>query len=138
MTAVGRRIVELRVWLVALLAAFAGLPMVLAATAKADDLYYCDEYIFGYNACSYHGNGIFSQNHAYVPGARYGGVCERATIRYHANNISRNCTNTGLASAGCDIQYYYGNQISAYAGNNQQLGQEIVGHAYIQSDLYCV
>lgn len=111
---------------------------VFAAPSKAVDVYYCKAYVVGYNACPYVlVSSQFNDNHAYVPGAHFGGVCEKVTL---TNGLvgSRRCSNTGYIGSdatGCpgDLGgwYYKGYTMVAYAGNNQDLGQTIVGHALI-------
>lgn len=82
--AVGRR---RRIQLLCVLVAF-GTMLVMASafatSSRADDIYYCQQYVSGYNACPQHANGYFNENHAYVPGQNFGGVCEKVTIIYHA------------------------------------------------------
>ena len=111
---------------------------VLAPPSKAIDDYYCKGYVYGYNWCGYVlVSSQFNVNHAYVPGASYGGVCEQVTL---TNGLvgSYRCSNTDYATSdvsGCpgDLGGWYskGYTMVAYAGNNQGLGQTIVGHALV-------
>ena len=71
-------------------------------------------------------------------------MCEKATITSQAGDVSRRCSNTGYASSdagGCpgDLWYYYnsGYELSVYAGNNQYVGQYIVGHGLVESEGIC-
>ena len=118
----------------------------------ADRPYYCQTEVFGYTDCADYGtcnsgycyNGFFNVNHAYVPGAHYGGVCEHTYIYGTGYTVSRRCSNTDFATSdyGCsgDLWNYYnaGYILSGHAGNNQYLGQYIVGHAYIEKEGTCV
>lgn len=113
----------------------------LAATASqaAFNRYYCNQYIAGHNACPEVAVGNFNVNHSYVPHASLGSVCEKVTL-VSGVQVSRRCSNT--ANASSDAGYCYGDlwtyyptyELVGYAGNNQDLAQYIVGHAFVESE----
>jgi hypothetical protein len=96
--------------------------------------------VYGYNNCPVHVNGYFNYNESYVPHSSFGGVCENVTIYQRAGNISKNCDNNADVNSFCDLYYYYNNgyELSGYAGNNQSLGQYIVGKVDVVTEGVCV
>jgi hypothetical protein len=127
-------------WLVVFAAPMALLgSVVLAAPSQAFNEYYCQQYVAGYNACSRVAVGYFNVNHAYVPGASFGGVCEKVT-QLSGYVVSRRCSNTDYASSDpgyCEGDlwgYYPTYELVGYAGNNQNVAQYIVGHAYVEDE----
>lgn len=111
-----------------------------AAPAASGAVFYCNQTVYGYNNCPVHENGYFNYNQSYVPHASYGSVCENVTVYQRAGNISKNCSNTGAVDSFCDLYGYYNNgyELSGYAGNNQSLGQYIVGKINVVSEGTCV
>jgi hypothetical protein len=73
----------------------------------------------GYNA----NQGYFKGQNGVVT------VCERATVRFHAQNISFNC-GPSPQSSFCDLLFYAGTQLSLYVDNRNIVNEFTVGEGY--------
>jgi len=103
------------------------------STAAA--IFYCNEVTPAYTECplyiNYYVGGIGTHNQSYAKGATgqvY--VCERATIRYHAANVSHRC-GWSPADSQCDLsQYGAGITLSMYTDNDYSVEWYMVGKEY--------
>lgn len=102
--------------------------------------FYCNEVVAPSSDCPQHLNtNEWNTNQAYIPQNNYDPVCERATIRYHAANISYRCGD-GPTDSQCDLYIYAGDVLSMYVSNDLSTGsfaEYMVGKGY-NTSYYCV
>lgn len=102
----------------------------LAAGAAKGALFYCNQGVPPYSFCPSYlniNNDAFNWNQAYAKGINGFPVCERATIRYHAQNISYRCGGSPVGSQ-CDlVGYPVVTTFSVYTGNNSSGSVYMVG-----------
>lgn len=125
---------RLNILLAGVVAAFA----LAVAPAAADNIYYCGYYIYQ-GQCPY---SVFSRdvnvNHAYVPGSRFGAVCERAYWTVNYTTVSRRCSSSGYVSSDyyfCngDLWGWRGSPLELTVANNQSLAETVDGHTYVEN-----
>jgi hypothetical protein len=120
------------VTLVAAAAASAG----VWASASSATVFYCNQEVAAYTWCpqfdNYPVTGLGTHNQSYAQDATgLVNVCERATIRYQAPNVSFRCSSSP-ADSECDLsEMGYGVTLSMYTADDDSIPWYIVGKVYI-------
>lgn len=131
---VGKWRVSTRVALATLVAA-AAVSAGISASRSPAAIFYCNQVVSPYTWCSQYINypvtGLGTHNQSYAKDATgevY--VCERATIRYHAANVSYRC-GWSPADSQCDLAGYgYGVTLSMYTADDYGVSWYMVGKEY--------
>ncbi len=94
-------------------------------------IYYCNQYVAAHSVCPDYINEVGgNHNQAYASHGNGIPVCEKATIRYQAANVSRRCGGSPVDSQ-CDLTYYDpSTEFSTYTGNNDIYYVFMVGKVY--------
>lgn len=113
-------------------AAVWGYSTIAVGTAKAA-YFYCNEAVPAYSFCPIYANinnDYYNTNQAYAKDINGYPVCERATIRYHAANVSYRCGGSPVDSGSDLWGYPLITTFSVYTGNNSAGSVYMVGKAY--------